>query len=131
MLFDQQSIFDISPQQRNCFEPAAAEQPARATGTATAPRLFKMVPAALGGLAIALAMSVASPAQAREGVTNRVADAARGCVTSGLCNRAGPTGRAFGLATRSADRLGWEIGRTMSIRQNGVDPGRYPGIRRR
>ena len=86
---------------------------------------------ALGGLGLGLAMSVAGPAQARDGIVDRVASAARGCVTTSLCS-ATPTTRALGTAIRSADRLGWNAGRYISIRQHGPqgDPGRYPGIRR-
>lgn len=76
----------------------------------------------------------AHPAIARSNqqtVTNSVAQGARACVTSKLCSVT-PTGRAFGGAVRSMDRLGWEIGRGMSIKKYGPagDPGQYPGMKR-
>ncbi len=64
-----------------------------------------------------------------DSVTRSIANTAKSCVTSGLCKTT-PTGRAFGTAVKSADELGWQMGRFISIRQNGNDPGKYPGIKR-
>lgn len=90
---------------------------------------------ALALMALGVALALATPADAKSRVqqaVDTVAALTRGCVTTGAC-AATPATRAFGAATRSMDRLGWEIGRTMSISQHGTvgDPGRYPGIRRR
>lgn len=60
--------------------------------------------------------------------TDRIAQAAKTCANT-VCNL-GSTGRAFGSAVRSADRLGWEIGRHQSIKRYGTDPGKYPGFNR-
>ena len=62
-------------------------------------------------------------------VSRNIAKAAKGCATSSLC-QANPTGRAFGKAVKSMDRLGWEIGRSISIKKYGTDPGKYQGIKR-
>ena len=64
-------------------------------------------------------------------VTSAVARGARAFAASPLSS-ANPATRAAGSAIRSADRLGWEAGRFLSMRQHGssADPGRYPGIRR-
>ncbi len=78
-----------------------------------------------------LSASTAMAGNKSQSITKSVASGARACVTSGAC-AATPTGRAFGGAVRSMDRLGWEIGRSVSIKKLGPagDPGRYPGIER-
>jgi len=100
-------------------------------------RMTSRTPArmALALMALGAALALATPAEAKSRAQKAVdttASLARGCVTSGAC-KATPTGRAFGMAVQSMDRLGWEIGRTISVKQLGPsgDPGRYPGIRRR
>lgn len=60
--------------------------------------------------------------------TERIAQAAKGCANT-VC-KLNPTGKAFGAAVHSADRLGWEIGRHQSIKRYGTDPGKYPGFNR-
>lgn len=82
----------------------------------------------------AVALLAAYPAQAKPNhasATNSVAKAARTCVSSHACSTT-PTGKAFGAAVKSMDRLGWEIGRSMSMKKHGPagDPGQYPGLRR-
>lgn len=56
-----------------------------------------------------------------DSISRGVANAAKSCVTTGLCKTT-PTGRAFGTAVKSADQLGWQISRFISIRQYGTDP---------
>ncbi len=82
----------------------------------------------------AVALLHAYPAIAKTNkpsITNAVAKGARTCVTSHACS-ATPTSAAFGGAVRSMDRLGWEIGRGISIKKYGPagDPGQYPGLDR-
>ena len=89
---------------------------------------------ALALMALGAGLALATPADAKskaQKVVDTTAALARGCVTSGAC-KATSTTKAFGLAVQSMDRLGWEIGRTISVKQLGPsgDPGRYPGLRR-
>ena len=98
--------------------------------TTSTPARMALALMALGG---ALALSTPADAKSRaQKAVDTTASLARGCVTTGAC-MAAPATRAFGSAVRSMDRLGWEIGRTISVSQHGSagDPGRYPGIRRR
>lgn len=92
----------------------------------------------LAAYALALAASIAlvtpstaTAQQAQQPVTKTIAKGARTCVSTGVCSIT-PTGKAFGGAVKSMDRLGWEIGRHMSMKKHGptADPGKYPGLRR-
>lgn len=80
-------------------------------------------------LAAAIALTTALPAYAAKKPSQIVNEAARKCVTARVCTKT-PVGKAFGAATYAADRLGWELGRRESLKKHGIDPGRYPGLRR-
>jgi len=79
---------------------------------------------ALTFLATALLAGPAHAGKIRSSV-DAVGNAAINCANSGLCSKAGPTGKAFSAAVKSMDVLGCEIGRTMVINQHGkaADPG--------
>lgn len=89
--------------------------------------------AAFASIAVAglLLMPQAMAQTDKRNAVNTVAKTTRTCVASGPCS-VGKTGQAFGAAVRSMDRLGWEIGRSVSMRKHGPagDPGKYPGIDR-
>lgn len=80
---------------------------------------------ALAALLVSVSFSTSAYAGSK---TDRIAQVAKTCANT-VCNL-GRTGRAFGSAVRSADHLGWEIGRYQSIKRYGTDPGKYPGFNR-